>query len=92
MNTLTIKDLPRTETLGHSAMGTVRGGTKMTVPSHPSFPSQYGPRSDSSIHVNQDLLQYQDVKNLTANGSAFLDCINVSNTTDQLGQNNVVIR
>jgi hypothetical protein len=91
MKTLTIKDLARTEQMGHSAMTAVRGGTKMSMPTHPGFPSQYGPKADSSIHVDQNLLQYQDVKNLSANGSAFLDCINVNNTTEQYGQNNVVV-
>jgi hypothetical protein len=55
------------------------------------MPSQYSPKTDSSIHVDQSLMQLQDVKNFTANGSAFLDCVNVTNTTDQFGQNNVAV-
>jgi hypothetical protein len=41
--------------------------------------------------VNQDLQQFQDVKNLTANGSAFLSGVTVDNHTDQFGQNNVAV-
>jgi hypothetical protein len=90
MKTLIIKDLAATCELDRSSMAAVRGGTKMSMPSYPA-PSQYSPKSDSSIHVNQDLMQYQDVKNLTANGSAYLNCVSADNYTDQYGQNNVAV-
>jgi hypothetical protein len=93
MKTLMIKDLARTEELGHTAMAAVRGGTGMkpSMPSWNPMPSQYSPKTDSSIHVDQSLMQLQDVKNFTANGSAFLDCVDVTNTTSQFGQNNAAV-
>lgn len=95
MKTLIIKDLARTEELGKSDMAAVRGGMA-SMPSMPSYPGspytpQYSPKNDSSIHVDQSLMQLQDVKNLTANGSAFLDCVDVTNNTHQYGQNNVAV-
>jgi hypothetical protein len=91
MKTLTIKDLARTEQLERSAMAAVRGGWKMSAPSYSFGSVVYAPQSDSSIHANQNLTQAQDVLNATANGSAFLDDIHVTNTTSQFGQNNVVV-
>jgi hypothetical protein len=85
MKTLNIKDLARTEELDRCSMAAVRGGMK----SWPSVP-QYTP-SSSSIDVKQSLQQLQGVQNLTANGSAFIDCVTVDNHTDQFGQNNVSI-
>jgi hypothetical protein len=97
MKTLTIKDLARSEELGRSTMATVRGGYNMKTSSYapslstyPSAPS-YSPSFDSSIHVNQDLKQAQQVFNETADGSAFLSGVDVHNTTSQFGQNNVLI-
>jgi hypothetical protein len=69
-------------------MSAVRGGTKQSMPSWPT--GQY-PKPDSSIHIDQSLMQLQDVKNFTANGSAFLDCVDVTNTTSQFGQNNAAV-
>jgi hypothetical protein len=92
MKTLTIKDLARTEELGRADMAAVRGGMKVQMPSYPSYPTQQNPKSDSSITATQDLMQFQDVKNLTANGSAFLDCVSVNNHTSQFGQNNIAVR
>jgi hypothetical protein len=89
MKTLNIKDLARTEELDRGSMAAVRGGMKAESPWYPSMP-QYTP-SNTSIDVKQNLMQFQDVKNLTANGSAFLDCVHVDNHTDQFGQNNVAI-
>jgi hypothetical protein len=94
MKTLTIKDLARTEELGRTEMAAVRGGMKLSAPSYPSYPSypsQNNPKSDSSITASQDLMQFQDVKNLTANGSAFLDCVSANNHTSQFGQNNIAV-
>jgi hypothetical protein len=97
MKNLTIKDLARTEELGKAEMATVRGGYSMKTstgysPSYSLFPSSgYSPSFDSSIHVNQDLKQAQQVLNETADGSAFLSGVHVTNNTDQFGQNNVLI-
>jgi hypothetical protein len=85
MKTLIIKDLARTEELDRTAMAGVRGGMKMSdykfgnVNITPSF--------DSSIHASQDLMQAQQVLNATANGSAFLDNIDVHNDVSQKGKN-----
>jgi hypothetical protein len=101
MKTLTIKDLARSEVLAHSAMAAVRGGysASMCAPSYslcpPSYslcpsPQQY-PSGDSSIHATQDLAQFQNVVNATANDSAFLSGVHATNTTSQFGQNNIVV-
>jgi hypothetical protein len=89
MKTLTIKDLGHTEALDRASMAAVRGGTKMSEPYCP--PKMPYPSSTDSIKVTQDLMQFQDVKNLTANGSAFISGVTVDNCTDQFGQNNVAI-
>jgi hypothetical protein len=89
MKTLTIKDLGHAEALDRNSMCAVRGGTKMSAPYCP--PNMPYPSSTSSIKVDQDLMQFQDVKNLTANGSAFISGVTVDNHTDQFGQNNVSI-
>lgn len=89
MKTLIIKDLARTEDLDRSDMAAVRGG--MNVSSMPWAPSSYSPKFDSSLHATQDLRQMQDVQNITANDSAFLNCLDVSNKTKQYGQNNITV-
>jgi hypothetical protein len=93
MKTLTIKDLARAEELGRDAMAAVRGGYSMSTPSYSTFklPSPHSPAGDSSIHVDQNLLQYQDVLNATANGSGFVSGVHANNNTSQFGQNNVLI-
>jgi hypothetical protein len=90
MKTLTIKDLAATCELGRTEMSAVRGGFKMNA--CPSWPSpDYSPSLDSSLHATQNLAQSQQVFNETADGSAFLDNIHVTNTTSQFGQNNIVV-
>ena len=97
MKTLTIKDLARTEELGAQTMARVRGGYNMgsqyCAPSAflCSMPSFYSPSVDSSLHATQGLTQLQNVENATANGSAFLDGIHVTNDTKQFGQNNISV-
>jgi hypothetical protein len=91
MKTITIKDLARTEELDRNAMTAVHGGWKMPASSYSFGTVNYNPVSDSSIHATQDLAQFQNVVNATANGSAFLDNVTTTNTTKQFGQNNVVI-
>ena len=87
MKTLIIKDLARTEDMGRTEMAAVRGGM-MSVP---SYMPVYSPKFDSSIHATQDLMQAQQVNNVTANDSAFLDCLHVTNKTKQFGQNNISV-
>lgn len=90
MKALIIKDLARTEELDRSAMAAVRGGTAMSSMSY-GFPLIYSPSSDSSVHATQGLQQFQSVMNATANGSAFLDGVHVTNKTSQFGQNNIFV-
>lgn len=87
MKTLIIKDLTLTNELARSDMAAVRGGTGMSMPWMP----EYSPKYDSSIKATQNLMQLQDVKNLTANGSAFVSGVNVTNNTSQFGQNNLLV-
>lgn len=89
MKTLIIKDLAHTEELGRTELAAVRGG--MGIESAPWIPSQYSPKFDSSVHATQDLMQLQNVQNLTANDSAFLSCLDVTNKTKQFGQNNITV-
>jgi hypothetical protein len=91
MKTLTIKDLGHAEALDRNSMAAVRGGTKMSMPCYPSSPMQYPSTKTDTTKIDQNLMQFQDVKNLTANGSAFIDCVDVNNHTEQFGQNNVAI-
>jgi hypothetical protein len=90
MQTLTIKDLARTEQLDRTAMAAVRGGWKMSSPSYWFCDPKYTSSYDSSIHATQDLVQVQDVVNATANGSAFLDNIHVDNHVSQDGTNKII--
>jgi hypothetical protein len=87
MKTLNIKDLSLTTELGRSDMAAVRGGTRMSPPWVP----EYSPKYDTSIKADQSLMQLQDVQNLTANGSAFVSGVHVTNNTDQFGQNNIAV-
>jgi hypothetical protein len=87
MKTLIIKDLATACELSHSDMSAIRGGHGAT-----SMPwSMYSPSYDTSIKTNQNLVQFQDVKNLTANGSAFISGVSATNNTDQFGQNNIAV-
>jgi hypothetical protein len=88
MKTLIIKDLARAEAMGHTDMAAVRGGMNLSMP---SYPTEYSPKFDSSVHATQNLMQGQQITNAVANGSAFLDCVHVTNTTDQFGQNNILV-
>jgi hypothetical protein len=88
MKNLTIKDLTRSQELAHADMAAVRGGHGKS--SAPWFP-QYEPKVNSSLEASQDLTQLQKVVNATANGSAFIDCVDVTNNTHQFGQNNILV-
>jgi hypothetical protein len=89
MKTLTIKDLARTQELDHAGMAAVRGGHgKSQAPWYPSPQPGYG---NASLDATQNLAQMQKVVNATANGSAFIDCVDVTNNTHQYGQNNILV-
>jgi hypothetical protein len=89
MKTLTINDLGVTRELDRGAMAAVRGGHGS---GHASWFPQYEPKSSgSSLDATQDLTQLQKVVNATANGSAFIDCVDVTNNTHQYGQNNILV-
>ena len=92
MNTLTIKDLDRAEQLDSAAMRAVRGGHStynMFAPSYHVGDYTYAPTSDSSINAAQSLGQIQNVMTATANGSAFVDGVNVQNKVSQNGTNTI---
>jgi hypothetical protein len=91
MKTLTIQDLARTHELDRGAMAAVRGGHGGSKSgSHgPWFPQPA--KSGLSLDATQDLSQLQKVVNATANGSAFVDCVDVTNNTHQYGQNNILV-
>jgi hypothetical protein len=90
MKTLTIKDLDRTEQLDRSAMAAVRGGWSMYSPSFKTGDLSYKPNYDSSINALQNLGQEQNVITATANGSAFLDHVDVHSNVHQNGQNKII--
>lgn len=94
MNTLTIKDLARTEQLDRGAMAHVRGGWSMMGPSKPASWTlgdlSYTPSHDSSIAATQNLMQRQDVTTATANGSAFVHGVHVNNDVHQDGENKII--
>jgi VCBS repeat-containing protein len=90
MNTLTIKDLDRAETLDRATMTTVRGGWNVFAPSYKMGDYTYAPTSDSSINAMQGLSQQQNVLTATANDSAFLSGVSVNNDTHQNGKNVIV--
>jgi hypothetical protein len=89
MKTLTIKDLSRTNELHRGAMAAVRGGHGTSQA--PWFPSPQPYKSGPSLDATQDLTQIQKVVNATANGSAFIDYVDVTNNTHQYGQNNILV-
>jgi hypothetical protein len=93
MRTLTINDLALTNELSRKDMATVRGGYKMggqmdSLSCYPQFPL---PSATKSIDATQNLAQVQNVFNATANGSAFIDGVHVTNNTSQFGQNNLLV-
>ena len=90
MKTLTIKDLDRAEQLDRTAMAAVRGGWNVFAPSYKMGDYTYAPTSDSSINAMQSLGQQQNVLTATANDSAFLEGVTVTNKTNQNGKNVIV--
>jgi hypothetical protein len=90
MHTLTITDLARSEQLDRPTMAAVRGGWKMgaAMPSYGDL--KLGGTFDSSITATQNLAQMQEVMTATANGSAFVDGVDVHSKVDQHGNNKIV--
>jgi hypothetical protein len=93
MKTLTIKDLARAQELDRGAMAAVHGGhSGGKSGGHAQwFPSPGPAKPGLSLDATQDLSQLQKVVNATANGSAFIDCVDVNNNTHQYGQNNITV-
>jgi hypothetical protein len=91
MKTLIINDLARTQELDRTAMTAVRGGMKIGMASYSLGAAPVDPKYYTSLDATQDLTQLQKVVNATANGSAFLDGVHVTNKTEQFGQNNIVV-
>jgi hypothetical protein len=92
MHTLTITDLARSEQLDRPTMAAVRGGWKMGSPSWSFGDLNIAGSYDSSITATQNLAQMQEVVTATANGSAFVNGINVHSNVDQDGENKIVRR
>jgi hypothetical protein len=89
MKNLIIKDLTVTSELDHHAMAAVRGGHGMTQTSW--SPPSASPKFSSSLDATQNLAQFQNVVNATANGSAFVEGVTANNNTSQFGQNNIAV-
>jgi hypothetical protein len=92
MHTLTIIDLARSERLDRPTMAAVRGGWKMGSPSYSYGDLKFAGTFDSSITATQNLAQMQEVVTATANGSAFVDGVDVHSNVDQHGENKIVRR
>ena len=92
MHTLTITDLARSEHLDRPTMAAVRGGWKMGAPTYSYGDLKLGGSFDSSITATQNLAQMQEVMTATANGSAFVDGVDVHSNVDQDGNNKIVRR
>ena len=92
MKTLIINDLARSERLDRPTMAAVRGGWKVNAASYTFGDIKYTGSDDSSINASQSLSQLQNVMTATANGSAFVDGVNVQNDVSQNGKNVIVRR
>jgi hypothetical protein len=91
MKSLIITDLARTEQLDRGAMAGVRGGWRMSAPSHPQGSPHYAPRQDASIDAIQSLGQSQSVLTATANDAAFIGHgVRVDSDVSQNGRNTIV--
>ena len=92
MKNLTINDLALAQELDHADMAAVRGGHGGSKGGYgPWFPSPEPKHVSNALDASQDLTQLQKVVNATANGSAFVDCVDVTNNTHQYGQNNILV-
>jgi hypothetical protein len=90
MKTLIIKDLSIASELDHGAMAAVRGGHGMSQTSSSWYPLP-SPTYSASVDATQNLTQFQNVVNATANGSAFVSGVTANNNTSQFGQNNIAV-
>jgi hypothetical protein len=64
----------------------------MGAPSYSYGDLKLGGTFDSSITATQNLAQMQEVMTATANGSAFVDGVDVHSNVDQRGENKIVRR
>lgn len=89
MTTLTIRDLPRTESLDQKALSAVRGGTARYQPGPYWFSSYDASMHDKSIDVSQSIGQNQEVFN--ANGNNVFAAAGIESTVKpvQKASNNV---
>jgi hypothetical protein len=92
MKTLTITDLSRSEQLDRPTMAAVRGGWKIGSPGYSYGDLKFSGSDDSSIKATQNLAQMQDVLTATANGSAFIEGVDVHSDVSQRGDNKIVRR
>jgi hypothetical protein len=92
MKTLIITDLARSERLDRPTMAAVRGGWKVNAASYTFGDIKYAGSDDTSINAMQTLSQAQNALTATANGSAFVDGVNVHNDVSQDGKNTIVRR
>ena len=90
MKTLIIKDLAQNCELDHKQMAHVRGGHGMSSPSYSLYPMP-SPTYSKSVNATQNLAQFQNVLNETADGSAFVSGVTANNNTSQFGQNNLLV-
>ena len=88
MKTLIIKDLAQNCELDHKQMASVRGGHGMSSPSYSLYPM---PSYAKTVNATQNLTQFQNVLNETADGSAFVSGVTANNNTSQFGQNNLLV-
>lgn len=92
MKTLTINELPRTEQLDRPTMAAVRGGWQMGSPAYMPGDMKLAGSFDTSISATQNMGQMQEVMSATANGAAFIDCVDVDSRVSQDGDNKIVRR
>ncbi|WP_413673151.1 hypothetical protein ACEN9H_30445 [Massilia cellulosiltytica] len=88
MKTLIIKDLAATCELSHSDMTAIRGGHGTSSQSYSLYPM---PSYAKTVNATQNLTQFQNVLNETADGSAFVSGVTANNNTSQFGQNNLLV-
>jgi hypothetical protein len=69
-------------------MARVRGGHGMSSPSYSLYPM---PSYAKTVNATQNLTQFQNVLNETADGSAFVSGVTANNNTSQFGQNNLLV-
>jgi hypothetical protein len=91
MSTLTLKDLPRNETLDGKALAAVQGGMKKGSSPYASYwLEQYdGSKHDGSLTASQSIAQNQEVFNANGNNVAFAGGIHSTVKPTQTASNNI---